>query len=92
MVTLTESARDVVREMTQDGGDDSGVRIAAEPSDGGAGLSLSVVPAPADGDTVVDEGGSRVFLEPIAAQMLDGKVIDAERHDDHVHFSVADQG
>ena len=87
MVTLTDSARDAVREMTQDGGDESGVRIAAEGESGG-GLSMSVVPAPADGDTVVDEDGSRVFLEPVAAQMLDGKVIDAERHDDHVHFRV----
>jgi iron-sulfur cluster assembly protein len=93
MVTLTESAKDVVREMTQDGGDDSGVRIAAEQdAEGVQGLSLSVVPAPADGDTVVDEAGSRVFLEPVAAEMLEGKVIDAQRHDDHVHFSVAEQG
>jgi hypothetical protein len=33
-----------------------------------------------------------VFLEPRAASMLDDKVLDAQRHDDHVHFSVAKQG
>ena len=60
---------------------------------GPAGLSGAVYGASEGFNTlVVDEGGSRVYLEPLATQMLDGKVIDAERHEDHVHFSVADQG
>jgi iron-sulfur cluster assembly protein len=95
MVALTESAQNIVREMVQDegGSEGSGVRIAAERgADGAAQLMLAVVPGPADGDSIVEEGGSRVFLEPMAAQMLDDKVIDAKRHDDHVHFSLAPQG
>jgi iron-sulfur cluster assembly protein len=95
MLTMTEQARDVVREMVEAGGapEGSGIRIASEQAaDGGEGLSLALATEPADGDQVVEEDGSRVFLEPRAASMLDDKVLDAQRHEDHVHFSVARQG
>jgi len=95
MLTLTDSAKDVVRDMVESGGapEGSGIRIASEQgADGSEGLSLSLASQPAEGDQVVDEDGSRVFLEPRAAAMLDDKVLDARRHEDHVHFSVADQG
>jgi iron-sulfur cluster assembly protein len=94
MVTLTESARDIVREIVESGSgpEGSGLRIAAEQeTDGTAGLSLSLAPGPATGDTVVDEAGSRVFLESRAAEILDDKVLDAHRHDDGVHFTVEEQ-
>jgi iron-sulfur cluster assembly protein len=94
MLTLTDSAKDVVREMISSEGapEGSGIRIAAEQGAAGAeGLSLSLATEPADGDAVVDEDGTRVFLEPQAASMLDDKVLDAERHQDHVHFSVGPQ-
>jgi Fe-S cluster assembly iron-binding protein IscA len=51
-----------------------------------------VAAAPAEGDQVVDEDGTRVFLEPAAASLLDDKVLDAEKHDDHFHFSLGEQG
>jgi Fe-S cluster assembly iron-binding protein IscA len=95
MLTMTEQAKDVVKEMVNAGGapEGSGIRIASEPGAGGAeGLSLAIAEQPAEGDQVVEEDGSRVFLEPRAASMLDDKVLDAQRHDDHVHFSVAKQG
>jgi Fe-S cluster assembly iron-binding protein IscA len=93
MLTLTESAKDVVRDMlsAEDAPEGSGIRIAAEQSPGGDGLSLALATEPAEGDAVVDEDGTRVFLEPRAASMLDDKVLDAERHEDHVHFSVGPQ-
>jgi iron-sulfur cluster assembly protein len=94
MLTLTDSAKDVVREMVQEGGapEGTGLRIAAEQGIAGAdGLALSLTTAPEDGDAVIDEDGTRVFLDPAAASMLDDKVLDAERHEDHVHFSVGEQ-
>ncbi|HXV57397.1 MAG TPA: hypothetical protein VD704_05970 [Gaiellaceae bacterium] len=94
MLTLTESAKDVVRDIVAAEGipEGSGLRIAAEPSDEGSSqLSLSLATGPADGDQVVDEGGTRVFLEPTAATLLDDKVLDAQRHEDHVHFTVEDR-
>jgi iron-sulfur cluster assembly protein len=94
MLTLTESAKDIVREMVaaEEAPEGSGLRITAEPSaDGEAELSLEVAPEPAEGDAVVDEDGTRVFLEPTAASLLDDMVLDAHRHDDHVHFSLEPQ-
>jgi Fe-S cluster assembly iron-binding protein IscA len=70
----------------------SGLRITAtEDADGERALSLEVAAAPAEGDQVVDEDGTRVFLEPTAASLLDDKVLDAQRHGDHSHFSLGDQ-
>jgi Fe-S cluster assembly iron-binding protein IscA len=78
-----------------DGGDapeGSGLRITTtEDADGDPALSLEVAAAPAEGDQIVDEDGTRVFLEPTAASLLDDKVLDAQRHDDHFHFSLGDQ-
>lgn len=95
MLTMTEQARDVVKEMVEAGGapEGSGIRIASEQGDDGSeGLSLAIATEPAEGDQVVEEDGSRVFLEQRAASMLDDKVLDAQRHEDHVHFSVSEQG
>jgi Fe-S cluster assembly iron-binding protein IscA len=73
------------------GGDGSGLRIAAESADGDGALSLALADEPEAGDAVIEEDGTRVFLEPAAAAMLDDKVLDAQRHDDHVHFNLLEQ-
>jgi Fe-S cluster assembly iron-binding protein IscA len=93
VLTLTEEAKDVVRELVAaDGGaEGSGLRISTE-SEGDGELSLTVASEPAEGDAVIDEDGTRVFLEATAAAMLDDKVLDAHRHDDHVHFNLLEQG
>jgi Fe-S cluster assembly iron-binding protein IscA len=94
MLTLTDSAREIVRELVAagDAADEAGLRIAAEPSaEGQASLSLSLAEAPADGDEVLDQGDTRVFLEPTAASLLDDQVLDASRHEDHVHFTFTPQ-
>jgi iron-sulfur cluster assembly protein len=92
MLTLTDEAKDVVRAMVAaEGGEGSaGLRIATEDGEDG-GLSLSVESDPTEGDAVIDQDGTRVFLEPAAAAVLDDKVLDAHRHDDHVHFSLHEQ-
>jgi iron-sulfur cluster assembly protein len=94
MLTLTESAKEMVRDMvsTGDAPDGSGLRIsAAHDEDGGPALSLELTSKPSEGDEVLDEDGTRVFLEPEAASLLSDKVLDAERHDDHYHFRLDDQ-
>jgi iron-sulfur cluster assembly protein len=95
MLALTESAKDVVREMVaeEDAPEGSGLRIIAEPTgDGQGALSILLAVEPVEGDAVVDEDGARVFLEPAVASLLDDQVLDAQSHDDHVHFTVAPQG
>jgi iron-sulfur cluster assembly protein len=94
MLMLTESAREVVRDLVAagDADDDAGLRIAAEPAgDRQASLSLSLAEAPAEGDHVIEDGDTRVFLEPTAASLLDDQVLDASRHEDHVHFTFTPQ-
>jgi Fe-S cluster assembly iron-binding protein IscA len=93
MLSLTENAKEAVREMVaaEQVPAGSGLRIAAEGEGDDASLSLEITPAPAEGDAVVDEDGARVFLEANAASLLQDMVLDAEPHDDHVHFTVAAQ-
>ena len=94
MLVLTETAKELVRDMvtTGDAPEGSGVRIAAaHDEDGGPALSIEVAREPSEGDEVLEEDGTRVFLEPEAASLLDDKVLDAERHDDHYHFRLDDQ-
>ena len=94
MLTLTESAKEMVRDMvsSEDAPEGSGLRIsAAEDEQGSPALSLELATEPAEGDQVLEDAGSRVFLEPGAASLLDDKILDAQRHDDHYHFTLDDQ-
>jgi iron-sulfur cluster assembly protein len=94
MLTLTESAKEMVRDMVsaESAPEGSGLRIAAAHSeDGGPALTLELATEPAEGDQVLDDEGTRVFLEPEAASLLDDKILATERHDDHYHFSLEDQ-
>jgi Fe-S cluster assembly iron-binding protein IscA len=94
MLTLTDAAKDAVKTMitAEEAPSGSGLRIAGEASsDGDAALSLEIAAGPAEGDAVVGDEGIRVFLDPTAAALLDDKVLDAEGHDDHFHFSIEEQ-
>jgi Fe-S cluster assembly iron-binding protein IscA len=94
MLTLTNAAKEMVRDMVAagDAPDGSGLRIAIAQDDGeGADLSLELATGPTDGDEVLDEDGLRLFLEPEAASLLDDKILDAEQHGDHYHFRLDDQ-
>jgi iron-sulfur cluster assembly protein len=91
MLTLTNSAKEAVRQMVaaEAAPDGSGLRIAAAQVDGAApSLSLDFAAMPQEGDTVVDEDGARIFLDETAASALDDKVLDATEHEDHVHLTV----
>ena len=76
MLTLTDNAATQIRGLVDqpDIPDEGGVRIASS-ADGA--LTLSIAPGPTDGDAVVDKDGARVFLEPEADQLLDGRQLDA---------------
>jgi iron-sulfur cluster assembly protein len=95
MLAMTDSAKDAVRQMVdaQDAPEGSGLRIAAEATEGPeAALAIDLATEPEAGDMVVEEDGARVFLDEAAASLLDDKVLDATEHDDHVHLIVHDQG
>ncbi|REF37808.1 Fe-S cluster assembly iron-binding protein IscA [Thermasporomyces composti] len=79
LLALTSNAALVIQSLTNspDLPGSAGLRITALPEDQQS-LSLAVAPEPAAGDTVVEEQGARVFLEPSASSMLDQMVLDAE--------------
>lgn len=74
---MTDRAIMAIRTLTAEPGTpkDAGIRIAHE--DDAGFLGLRVAAEPADGDQIVEAGGVRVFLEPGAAAMLDGRSLDA---------------
>jgi iron-sulfur cluster assembly protein len=87
---LTDTAADVIGEMIveMDLPEGAGLRITIEPGDE---LSLSVEPEGQAGDRTTEAHGVTLFLDEQAATELDDKVLDAERHGDHAHFSIEDQ-
>jgi len=90
MLTITPDAADALRAVQ--GAKEGGVRIATATGTNGDGpsLTLEVVPAPEPEDEVVEADGARLYLDPVAVDALDGKVLDAQREADAVRFSVFD--
>jgi iron-sulfur cluster assembly protein len=81
MLTLSESAADVIRELSSQPGmpADAGLRIEPNALDtGGPSFAVSVSAGPMPQDRVVESGQARVFLEPHVVALLDDKVLDAD--------------
>jgi iron-sulfur cluster assembly protein len=93
MLTITPDAIDAIKLVM--GPKPGGLKITASaPSMNGSGpgLSLEPVPEPELEDEVVDADGAELYLDPAAIEMLDGKVLDAEREGDALRFSIIDPG
>ena len=90
MLTITADAAEALRAVL--GAKEGGVRISTGASLNGNGpnLTLEVVPEPEPDDEVVEADGASLYLDPVASDALDGKVLDAEREEDAVRFSVFD--
>ena len=94
MLTLTENAADIVKQIAEQipDAEGPGLRISGAEEGADAGLTLMAADAPADGDRVVDEGGARIFLDEAAATLLDDKILDAEiKPDGAVTFGLGQQ-
>lgn len=92
MLAVTDNAATVIRDLTSQGAvpEGAGLRIAADAVEGA--LTLSLASEPQDGDQVVDTAGARLFLDSDAANMLDGKELDASVDPEgSVQFAVAEQ-
>lgn len=77
MLTLTENAVTVIRELTvnEQVPAGTGLRIASDAAAGS--LTLSLAPEPMEGDQVLDTSGARLFLDSEASRLLDDKALDA---------------
>ena len=92
MLTLTENASTIVKEITrQTEGEDAGLRITANPdAESSFGISASEQPEP--GDQVVEQGGAKIYLESQAADVLDDKILDAGVDEaGNVQFALGEQ-
>jgi Fe-S cluster assembly iron-binding protein IscA len=92
MLAVTDNAATAIRDITtqQEVPDGAGLRIAADTFEGS--LTLSLVAEPYEGDQIVSAAGARVFLDALAAEMLDDKELDvAVDAAGSVQFAVADQ-
>lgn len=94
MLTLTENARTIIQDITDQPGapETAGLRITtedtAEPS-----FAVSAAPQAEPGDQVVAQGRATVYLDPEAATALDDKVLDAGLDDaGGVSFALGLQG
>lgn len=75
MLTLTENAATIVRQMTDapDVPATAGLRITEAPE----GFAVSATPHPTDGDQAVQQDGAIVYLDAASADRLEAMVLDA---------------
>ncbi|GGC03866.1 hypothetical protein [Cellulomonas carbonis] len=93
MLTLTDNARHAVQDIASraDLPQEGGLRIAPSREEVGS-FELSLVPAPADGDDVIEAEGARVFVEPSTSEVLADQQLDATASGEGVGFLLAPQG
>lgn len=91
MLTLTENASNIVSTIVdkQIESEDGGLRISG-PTDGS--FAIAAVAAGEPGDTIVESGEAKVYLEESASQVLDDKILDAQvSQEGDVQFQLAQQ-
>ncbi len=78
MLTLTENASTIVRDITAQPGmsETAGLRITSELGDQ-PGFAISAADEPQAEDAVVEQSGATIYLDQQAAEMLDDKILDA---------------
>ncbi|MCU4671804.1 Fe-S cluster assembly protein HesB [Microbacterium fluvii] len=93
MLTMTDTAAEAVKTIVArvPQAQDGGVRIRDTGPD--TGFEISVAPAPEPDDVVIEGAGAKVFLDQVAATVLDERVLDAQLDDSgSVRFALANQG
>lgn len=78
VLTLTENASTIVRDLTSQQGlsDTAGLRITTEDGSEPA-FAVSATDQPEPGDQVVEQDGATVYLDEPSALQLEDKVLDA---------------
>ncbi|WP_166138513.1 Fe-S cluster assembly protein HesB [Nocardioides ochotonae] len=78
MLTLTENASTIVREISTQPGlpETAGLRITSEGTTEPS-FAVSAADQAQEGDQIVEQGGATIFLDEAAALMLADKVLDA---------------
>ncbi len=90
MLTLTENAASAVKGLTTRIPDteQGGLRIRNTDAPE-ASFELTLAPAPEAEDEVVEVHGARVFVDPVIADVLDNRILDAKvAEDGSVKFAL----
>lgn len=93
MLTLTENASTIVRDITTQTSeaDEAGLRISTDASPDPS-FAISAVQVPEPGDATVEQGGATVYLDATSAATLDAMVLDARLDPSGgVQFELAQQ-
>ncbi len=94
MLTLTENASTIVKDITSQPGlaETAGLRITSEQTPEPT-FAVSAAEAPEPGDQTIEQAGALVYLDEGAAVMLDDKVLDAAVDPEgKVEFALGLQG
>ncbi len=92
MLTLTENASTIVRDITTQPGlpETAGLRITADGDQSSFAIAAAEQAEPAD--KVVEQSGATLYLDEQAAALLDDKILDAAVDDaGKVEFALAVQ-
>ncbi|HYP72778.1 MAG TPA: Fe-S cluster assembly protein HesB [Microbacterium sp.] len=90
MLTLTENATTAVKGLTAQLTTDTGGLRISEAIAPDTGYALTIANGPESGDTVVEDGGARVFVDAVSSVQLDDRVLDARVDDDGgIGFALA---
>ena len=91
MLTLTENASTIVRDITAQQGmpETAGLRITTEVGDQ-PGFAISAAEQPQSDDQVVEQSGATIYLDETSAELLDDKILDAAVDEQgRVEFALA---
>lgn len=93
MLTLTENASTVVKEIVSGNGapDGSGLRINTRDPEA-TEFAVAIVTTPNETDEVIEQSGARVYLGEAAAAALTDKTLDAKVDEEgRVAFEISPQ-
>jgi iron-sulfur cluster assembly protein len=93
VLAITENAAEAIQTIVSSSEvpGDAGLRIIARPEGEQEKLELTIAAVPAEDDEVVEEHGTRVFLDPEASSYLEDKVLDARVEGRQVGFALLEQ-
>lgn len=93
MLTITTGAAQAIHAIVESSPiPQGGVKISAKPvSDSESRLELSIVEGPTESDNVIEEEGTKVFVEDAVSDYLNDKVLDAQVEEGQVHFTIQEQ-
>lgn len=90
MLALTENVTEIVKKLTEEVPEISGLRIAAAED----GQSLSVSPADhaQPDDKTIEQGGATIYVDEPASELLSDKILDGGVDEEgNIQFALGEQ-